>query len=102
MANGKDASEDSMQASRFYGTVDPGVAHAKPPQLRSTDHSMLPARQRGQRLTRIGVPFPRYAVIRHTAVEFSPCLSGKMEGVTGNGTNGELRLGAYQPPQERL
>lgn len=25
-----------------------------------------------------------------------------MRGVTGNGTNGELPLGAYQPPQQRL
>jgi chorismate mutase len=35
-------------------------------------------------------------------VAFSPCLSGKMRGVTENGTNGELPLGAYQSPQQRL
>lgn len=35
-------------------------------------------------------------------MKFSPLGSEKMGGVTGNGSSGELPLGAYRPPQERL
>lgn len=39
---------------------------------------MLAVGKRSQSLAELGVPFARYADIRHTAVKFSPLVSEKM------------------------
>jgi len=79
--------------------VNGGIAPTQPPQLSPRHHPMLAVGQISHRSLSIGVPFPRYAVIRHTAGGIRPPRSGKMRSVS---QNGEMERGRYEGPEERL
>ena len=63
---------------------------------------MLSIREASQPRIAIGGSFGPHGAYKSHRCGFRPPASGKMDAVTGNGSDRELPLGAYQPPQQRL
>ena len=97
-----DAAEDAIQPPCRDFTLDLRVIEAEPAQLPSGDDPMLPCGRLPDHARRRGVPFGRYTVNKSHRLWIRPPSLRRFLGVTGNGSKGDLRIGRYEGPQQRL